>query len=95
MLLYLEKSMLLRKGAVAIECDELWSFVGNKDHKQWVCLAMDLQTREIVGLHVGSKEEESCWALWDSIPDCYSNAQVYTDKYPAYKTVVYDKYHHT
>ncbi len=82
------------KGAVAIECDELW-FVGKKENKQWVWLAMDVQTCEIVGLHVGPQEEESCWDLWDSLPDCYLNAEVYTDKYAAYAAVIHDKYHHT
>jgi len=83
--------------------------VEKKEHQQWqrvgiadrrkapklVWLAMDVQTREIVGLHIGSREEESCWALWDTLPDSYLNAEVYTDKYAAYKAVVYSKYHHT
>lgn len=52
---------------------------------------MNAQIREIVGLHVGSKE--ICGRLWDSLPDCHLNAEVYTDKHPAYKAGAYDKYH--
>ena len=36
----------------------MWSFVGNKGNKQWIWLAMDVGTREIVGLYVGSRDRE-------------------------------------
>ena len=41
------------KGKLTIQCDELWSFVNNKGNKQWVWLALDANTREIVGVYVG------------------------------------------
>ncbi|WP_445243201.1 MULTISPECIES: IS1 family transposase [unclassified Microcoleus] len=31
--------------------DELWSFVDSKGNQQWVWLALDAETREIVGVH--------------------------------------------
>jgi IS1 family transposase len=34
-----------------VQMDELWSFVDNKGNQQWVWLALDAQTREIVGVH--------------------------------------------
>jgi transposase-like protein len=36
----------IKKGRLTIECDELLSFVGTKDQKQWVWLAFDRDTRE-------------------------------------------------
>jgi insertion element IS1 protein InsB len=36
------------KGQLTIECDELWSFVGKKENKLWIWLAIDRDTREIV-----------------------------------------------
>ncbi|GBC62922.1 hypothetical protein DENIS_3906 [Desulfonema ishimotonii] len=33
---------------MTIECDELWSFVGKKQNKQWVWLATDSVSGEIV-----------------------------------------------
>ncbi len=60
-----------KKGALVIECDELWSFVGDKGNKQWVWLAMDRATREIVGCHVGARDEAGAVALWQSLPECY------------------------
>ncbi len=45
------------KGKLTIECDEAWPFVGNKGNKQWIRLAMDKKTREIVGVYVGERSE--------------------------------------
>ncbi len=33
-----------KKGKLTIQCDEMWSFVGNKDNKQWKELAIDVST---------------------------------------------------
>ncbi|MDD5124339.1 IS1 family transposase [Methylovulum sp.] len=44
-----------RRTALCLECDELWSFVGNKGNKQWVWLALDRKTRAIIGVHVGDR----------------------------------------
>src|SRR5919199_1414451 len=33
-----------KKGKLTIQCDEMWSFVGNKDNKQWIWLAIDVST---------------------------------------------------
>ena len=56
------------KGKCKIECDEMWSFVGNKENKQWIWLAIDTKTREIVGLYVGARSRESAKELWKSLP---------------------------
>jgi IS1 family transposase len=37
------------KGCLNVQMDELWSFVDDKGNKQWVWLAFDVRTREIVG----------------------------------------------
>ena len=41
-----------------VQCDEMWSFVGHQGNKQWVWLALDLRTREIVGVYVGDRSRE-------------------------------------
>ena len=41
-----------KPGKITIQCDELWSYVGKKENKQWVWLALDLKTREIVGVYI-------------------------------------------
>ena len=37
-----------KKGKLTIQCDKMWSFVGKKDNKQWIWLAIDASTKEIV-----------------------------------------------
>ncbi|PSP22519.1 MAG: IS1 family transposase, partial [Cyanobacteria bacterium SW_5_48_44] len=35
--------------------DEMWPFVGSKENKAWMGLAMDEATREIVGFDLGDR----------------------------------------
>lgn len=55
-----------KKGRLTIQCDELWSFVTNKRNRQWVWLAIDVQTQEIVGVDIGERWETGAKALWQS-----------------------------
>ncbi|MBE9108404.1 IS1 family transposase [Nodosilinea sp. LEGE 07298] len=82
------------EGSLRVQMDELWSFVGHKGNKQWVWLAMDAETREILGCHIGDRSRESAMALWQSIPAVYRQcAKVYTDFWEAYVTVIPSKQH--
>ena len=83
-----------KKGRLTVECDEMWSFVGNKNNKQWIWLAIDRNTREIIGVYVGSRDRVGAQALWDSLPPVYRQCAVcYTDFWSAYKTVIPKKRH--
>ena len=71
-----------------MQCDELWSFVDHKGNKQWVWLALDSQTREIVGVQRSDRDEEAAKKLWDSLPPVYRQCAVaLTDYWAAYGTV--------
>jgi insertion element IS1 protein InsB len=61
-------SNLKKKGKLIIQCDEMWSFVGSKGNKQWIWLAIDVLTKEIVGVYIGKRDETGARGLWDSIP---------------------------
>ena len=77
-----------------IQCDELWSFVGNKNNKQWVWLALDQQTREIVGVYIGNRDEKGAKGLWESLPPVYRQCAVsYTDFWAAYEKIFPSKRH--
>lgn len=79
---------------LVVQMDELWSFVDHKGNKQWVWLAMDVKTREIIGCHVGDRSAESAQALWDSLPRRYRQyARIYTDHWEAYACVLPSKRH--
>jgi len=72
-----------------VQMDELWSFVDNKGNKQWVWLALDVDTREIVGCYVGDRSGNSAQALWESMPGVYRQcAKVHTDYWQAYAAVL-------
>jgi insertion element IS1 protein InsB len=83
------------KGQLTIQCDEMrcaelaevWSFVGNKDEKHWVWLAIDASTREIVGAHIGDRSQDGAQALWNSLPPVYRQCAVcYTDYFDKLST---------
>lgn len=79
---------------MTIQCDELWSFVGCKRNKQWVWLALDATTREIVGVYVGARDESAARQLWASLPPVYRQCAVaYTDFWAAYGSVLPTKRH--
>ena len=76
------------KGRLTIECDEEWSYVGNKGNKIWTWLSIDKETRECVGCYIGSRDRSSAQGLWDSLPPVYRQCAVtYTDFWEAYNTV--------
>jgi IS1 family transposase len=82
------------KGRLAVQVDQLGSFVDNKGDKQWVWLALDVVTPEIGGCQIGDRSADSALALWQSMPPVYRQcARVYTDDWEAYKTVLPSKRH--
>jgi insertion element IS1 protein InsB len=71
------------------EVDELWSFVGKKANRQWVWVAMDATTRQVIAFHVGDRSGQSAEALWEKIPAVYQErALFYTDQYEVYKGII-------
>lgn len=81
-------------GRIAIErykneCDELWSFVGKKQHQQWLWVALDVDTRQVVAFHVGSREAINAKRLYLKLPKRYrTQARFYTDHLEAYHQVL-------
>ena len=76
------------------EVDEMLSFVSEKANKQWIWIAMDRGSRQIIAFHVGDRSRVSALALWKSIPECYrQHAMFYTDGCQAYVGVIPAKQH--
>jgi insertion element IS1 protein InsB len=83
-----------KKRRLTIQCDEIWSFVNDKENKQWIWLALDVDTREIIGVHVGDRSEQGARKLWAALPGVYRQCAVaYTDFWRAYALVFPDKLH--
>ena len=71
------------------EADEMWGFVKKKANKQWIWLAMDAKTRQIIAFHVGDRSRDSAKELWAKIPWVYrEQATFHTDQYDAYRGVI-------
>jgi len=72
-----------------VEADEMASFVQKKANKQWIWLAMDVRTRQIIAFHVGDRSRKSARQLWGKIPKTYRRyATFHTDQYVVYKGVI-------
>jgi IS1 family transposase len=72
----------------------MWSFVGNKGNKQWIWLAIDGFTKEIVGVYIGKRDQTGAQGLWDSMRAVYRQFAVsYTDFWTAYGIVFPQKRH--
>ena len=75
--------------SIDIESDELWSFVARKTNKQWVWVAQERSTRQIIAFYIGNRGEEGAQGLWDRIPEVYKQkACFYTDCWEAYRKVI-------
>jgi IS1 family transposase/transposase-like protein len=82
------------KGRLTIECDEIWSFVFSKKNEVYIWLAIDRNSRKIVGCYIGDRTRKSARKLWASLPEIYQqSAFAYTDFWQAYKTVIPHKRH--
>jgi insertion element IS1 protein InsB len=54
-----------------VETDEMASFVKKKANKQWMWLAMDVMTRQVIAFYVGDRSRRSAKRLWPKIPVVY------------------------
>ena len=71
------------------ELDELWGLVGKKANRNWVWIAMDAATRQVLAFHVGDHSSQSATALWEKIPAMdQEQAMFYTDQYAVYTGVI-------
>jgi insertion element IS1 protein InsB len=71
------------------EADEMWSFVASKDNKQWIWVAIDTTTKQVIAFQVGDRSRQSAEKLWQRIPPAYRHhATFVTDDWEAYKGVI-------
>ncbi len=71
-------------GQLTIECDEMWSFVDSKKNEVYIWLALDRDSREIVGCFIGDRTRKSARQLWADLPTVDQQCAVaYTDFWQA------------
>jgi len=59
------------------EVDELWSFVRQKENRQWVWIAMVATTRQVIAFPGGDRGGQSAIALWEQIPTVYQEQSTF------------------
>ncbi len=70
------------------------SFVTRKSNVVWVWIALERQTRRIVGLAFGDRTTETCQRLWQSLPPDYRKRAIcYSDFWVPYAKVLPAKRH--
>ncbi len=62
-----------------VEADEAWSFVGKKANPQWLWLALDTRTRQVIAFYIGDRSRKSARKLWEKILAVYRNQLYYGD----------------
>lgn len=73
---------------LALELDELWSFVLKRANQRWMWIALCRATRQVVAYVVGDRSAATGQKLWERIPAAYRAAHGYTDFWEAYRSVV-------
>jgi len=59
-----------------------------KANKIWIWLAIDSDSREIVGMYAGSRDRAGACGLWKSLPPVYRQCAVcYSDFWSAYEEI--------
>jgi insertion element IS1 protein InsB len=59
------------------EADEIWSFVGRKAKKQWLWMALDTATRQVIACYVGDRSRRRAQPLWKRIPSVYRDQAIF------------------
>ena len=79
---------------IGIQLDALRSFVGNKENKHWVWLALNPVNRQIIAFHVWGRGGEDAKLFHEKIPTFFKkNAAFFSDYWQAYVTAFVEEEH--
>ena len=70
-----------------LELDEIWTFVGSKENRIWIWIALCRRTRQVVAWMWGDHSTGSCRQLRYKIPPEYQDCFCYADAWPTYAQV--------
>ena len=64
-----------------IQLDEMWTFVGNKDNKQWLWMALNPSNKQIVAFHIGSRSSKDAQLFYEKIPAIFKEVGAFFSDY--------------
>lgn len=71
-----------------IQLDEMWTFVGKKENKQWLWLALNPLNRQIIAFHVGGRGRVDAQLFYENIPAVFKHeGAFFSDYWQAYVSV--------
>ena len=83
----LKESLLPATVDDVLELDEMWSFVGKRNQKRWLWIALCRRTRQVVAFVIGNRSAKTCRRLWQQIPKAYRHCATFSDFWHAYQQV--------
>ncbi|MFO1352234.1 MAG: IS1 family transposase [Gammaproteobacteria bacterium] len=60
---------------MAVKADAAWNFVRKKANSQWLWLALDAQTRQVVAFTVGDHSRNSARKRWQKLPLVFTSVR--------------------
>ena len=68
-----------------IQLDEMWTFVGQRNNKQWLWMALNPINRQIVAFHIGGRSSKDAELFYEKIPAIFKGqAGFFSDYWQAY-----------
>lgn len=67
-----------------VEYDELWSFIGGKENRVWIWIALCRRTKQVVAFHFSNRDKESFLEFYLKVPIEYANCLSRSDGLRAY-----------
>jgi len=68
----------------------MWTFVGSRENEVWIWLALEVNSRKVIGYAIGDRSIDTFKRLWDGISDKVKRkATFYTDRWDAYNLIPY------
>ena len=75
-----------------LELDEMWSFVYSKVNKAWLWFAICRRTQQLVGWHLGKRDQVSANYFFVEIPSKYSICRSRSDPWHCYECLPQEKH---
>jgi len=75
-----------------LEVDEMWSFVGSKEHPAWLWYAFEPRSKRIVAWTIGRRTEQTCRRLLKQLSRCQV-LRFCTDDWESYQKLIPETNH--
>jgi insertion element IS1 protein InsB len=86
------KRIKLPEHLTDLEVDEMWSFVGSKEHQAWLCYAFEPRSQQVVAWTIGERTDQTCRRLLKQLKRCQV-LRFCTDEWKSYRKLIPETNH--